>query len=136
VFCSSGKKGGNEGAKSTHSTAHVREPKQELIMAAKNVEYEPLSVEKSRQKPLYILYDCEAANSQVTADIVEIAARCFSEITTTAFESLISTSQELGKFSKDIVSLFIMLIMLCFFVYYAYYVVFLCLLCLLLCLLL
>ena len=102
-------------------------------MAAKNVEYGPLSVEKSRQKPLYIFYDCEAANSQVTADIVEIAARCFSEITTTAFESLISTSQELGKFSEDIVSLFIMLIMLCFFVYYAYYVVFLCLLCLLCC---
>ena len=58
-----------------------------------------------KQQPLLIFYDCEAANSNTfTADIIEIAAKCFPEIRKTGFESLIETSQELGKFSKLILS--------------------------------
>ena len=67
-----------------------------------------VSAENSKGKPLFIFYDCEASNSQVfTADIIEIAARCYPEFRNTAFESLIYTSQELGKFSKYICTLFL-----------------------------
>ena len=64
------------------------------------VKNEVISAENSKGKPLFIFYDCEASNSQVfTADIIEIAARCYPEIRNTAFESLINTNQELGKFT-------------------------------------
>ena len=67
-----------------------------LVMAADGV--------KENCEPLFIFYDCEAANSQVfTADIIEIAARCYPQVRNTSFESLIYTSQELGKFSMYIV---------------------------------
>lgn len=51
--------------------------------------------------PLLIFYDCECSSGEhLKADIIEIAARCFPEIRNASFESLISTSQDLGRFSK------------------------------------
>ena len=79
-------------------------------MAAKRgVENEAIAEENCMKKPLFIFYDCEAGSSQIfTADIIEIAAKCFPEVKNTAFESLINTSQELGKFSKYNVLVFIL----------------------------
>jgi hypothetical protein len=60
-----------------------------------------MSAKTSKEKPLFIFYDCEAGNSRVfTADIIEIAAKCDPTVKIASFETLITTKQELSKFSE------------------------------------
>ncbi|XP_028406011.1 uncharacterized protein LOC114528548 [Dendronephthya gigantea] len=56
----------------------------------------------SDETPFLIFYDCECSSSEhLKADIIEIAARSSPEVLSANFESLISTSQDLGKFTIE-----------------------------------